>query len=1337
MERLEERVLLSTFTVTDTLDDGNAGSLRWAINQADADTGHGVDTIDFNIPGTGPFTIAPASPLPAITHSVLVDGYSQPGASPNTQPGGANAVIQIEISGANAGYTDGLFVQADRTTIRGLAINGFQQNGIHLSGGSGDVVAGDFLGTDPTGMTAVPNQGSGVLIDAATRATIGGTTAAARDIVSGNTNQDIYFINNARGNVVQGDWVGLSAAGNATLPTDGAGVSFEGANKNTVGGLTAAAGNVIAGPTFDGIAIDSSSGVVVQGNLIGTDSTGTIALGSGAGVFIGYGNASNDVIGGSRPGAGNVISGNASDGVLISQQVGSGIVIQGNWIGTDITGTVALPNGGSGVHIQSDGVTVGGAGRNVGPTLGARNVISGNLGNGIFLDGGSFNLVQGNLIGTTAAGKPMGNGSDGVFEGFASDNTVGGTAAGAGNVIAYNGHNGVTVGYYAFDSSAGDSILSNSIFGNAALGIDLGDDGVTPNVPGGVPGAPNNLQPYPDLLSFATYLSKSLFTGTLDDQPNTTYTIQFFGNPAPDPTGHGQGQVLLSTRTVTTDASGLASFQFIVSGVPLGVTSVSATATDPTGDTSEFSADVSRVTVSSPLLAADDQYYTDINTTLNVPAPGVQANDLSFLPGPLTSVLVTQPADGTVTLNPDGSFTYTPASGFTGTDSFTYQDVASGQKSNVATVTIQVLPKTFVVTNTNDSGPGSLRQAMFYASQSNTPPPDTIDFDIPGTGPFLIAPLSALPTINHPTIIDGYSQPGASPNTSTVGDNAVILIQIDGAAAGFPNGLTMNGGGNTVEGLSITDFSDGIDLGGAGGNVVTGNFIGTDTTGRVAMGNSTGIMVQDSGSDVIGGSTPDARNVISGNSYGIDLVGFTTGDVVQGNYIGADATGESALGNGAYGIELQGAPSTTIGGPAPGDGNVIAGNNFGGLEAFYDGNNGASPNHLVIQGNLIGTDATGKVGIGNGDGLDIYSGSGAMIGGTTAGQGNVISGNHDDGIFVEASNVIIEGNLIGTDVTGTVAIGNYEGIADYYGFDDTIGGTAVGQGNVISGNTYDGIFLSSFYVLVEGNRIGTDVTGANPLGNGGNGVEIANYYGYYNTIGGTAAGAGNVIAFNSLVGVAIEDTYSSGYVIGNAILSNSIYGNGTLGIDLGDDGVTPNHSGGLIPGPNGFENYPVLSSAVSDSATTVQGTLNAAASETFTIQFFSNPTADPSGHGQGQTYLGSTTVTTDANGNASFSASLSVVVPTGYAISATATDPNGNTSEFSADVSVTTSGSPAAPAAVPTSPAAVAARLAARSLAAVDAALADPLAPAPDPSALVILAAEVTHAKAKSAQPTT
>ena len=158
------------------------------------------------------------------------------------------------------------------------------------------------------------------------------------------------------------------------------------------------------------------------------------------------------------------------------------------------------------------------------------------------------------------------------------------------------------------------------------------------------------------------------------------------------------------------------------------------------------------------------------------------------------SVLVTAPDHGTVVLASSGYFTYTPKSGYTGTDTFTYKDLQGVAASNVATVTINVLPKTLVVINTSDSGPGSLRAAMFEASQSNTAPADTITFDIPGKGPFVISPASALPTLTHATVIDGYTQPGASANTLTVGDNAVILIQIDGSHVTASNGLTLAAG---------------------------------------------------------------------------------------------------------------------------------------------------------------------------------------------------------------------------------------------------------------------------------------------------------------------------------------------------------------------------------------------------------------------------------------------------------------------------------------------------------------------------------------------------------------
>ena len=218
-----------------------------------------------------------------------------------------------------------------------------------------------------------------------------------------------------------------------------------------------------------------------------------------------------------------------------------------------------------------------------------------------------------------------------------------------------------------------------------------------------------------------------------------------------------------------------------------------------------------------------------------------------------------------------------------------------------------------------------------------------------------------------------------------------------------------------------------------------------------------------------------------------------------------------------------------------------------------------------------------------------------------------------------------------------------------------------------------------------------------------------------NTIGGTAKGAGNVIAFNGGAGVAIFDPASSGLDVNNAILSNLIYANAKLGIDLGADGVTPNHAGGLISGPNGFENFPVLTSAVNSSTSiTIAGSLNAAASSNFTIQFFADPTADPSGFGQGETLIGSIRVQTDSSGNATFSSTFHVVVAAGQVVGSTATDPTGNTSEFSQDITIT--------------PAAAATSILASSTSAsdVDSALESLSMGAIDETVLLPLAAEVT-----------
>ena len=215
--------------------------------------------------------------------------------------------------------------------------------------------------------------------------------------------------------------------------------------------------------------------------------------------------------------------------------------------------------------------------------------------------------------------------------------------------------------------------------------------------------------------------------------------------------------------------------------------------------------------------------------------------------------------------------------------------------------------------------------------------------------------------------------------------------------------------------------------------------------------------------------------------------------------------------------------------------------------------------------------------------------------------------------------------------------------------------------NIISGNLGSGISGGSYYgnAVIQGNYIGTDITGTLPLGNGNHGV-LATATGAQ--IGdGATPGSGNVIAFNTHNGIAVTGD------LGNPISRNGIFSNGGLGIDLGNNGVTPNDAGDPDTGPNNLQNFPVLTSALfGGGSTTIGGTLNSMANTAFRVEFFSNASCDPSGHGEGQTFLGFTTVTTDGSGNGSFN-SLTFPVPPGQAvITATATDPAGNTSEFSA-----------------------------------------------------------------------
>lgn len=423
------------------------------------------------------------------------------------------------------------------------------------------------------------------------------------------------------------------------------------------------------------------------------------------------------------------------------------------------------------------------------------------------------------------------------------------------------------------------------------------------------------------------------------------------------------------------------------------------------------------------------------------------------------------------------------------------------------------VPGSTVVTTTEDRGPGSLRQAILNANAN--PGPDTIRFALPGEGPHTIRPASALPTITDPLVLDGTTQPGYQD---------APRIELDGTkAGGRAHGLTITAGESTVRGLAINGFAgSGLLIQGAGGNLVEGNSIGVSVGGESARGNGfSGISVSQSSNNTIGGSGSTAGNLVSGNfGSGIVLSGTSTKhNVVRGNHIGTDIDGDDPLGNQLDGIILDNAPENRIGGVEPGQGNLISGNGLTGLRILGPG---ASGN--LIEGNQIGTDRTGTRAIGNTfDGVFMSGAPGNTIGGTIAEAGNLISGNGGVGVQIHSrgsSGNQVQGNLVGTDTTGMLPIGNaHGGVFLNNARGNTIGGTTKGARNIISGNPLVGVQLtgrSAAGNVVQGNLIGTDFQGAPRLGNTV-GLFLGGTTG--NTIGG-AGTANNTVAGNSQANVA-------------------------------------------------------------------------------------------------------------------------------------------------------------------------------------------------------------------------
>ncbi|BBB28359.1 DUF4347 domain-containing protein [Neptunomonas japonica] len=629
----------------------------------------------------------------------------------------------------------------------------------------------------------------------------------------------------------------------------------------------------------------------------------------------------------------------------------------------------------------------------------------------------------------------------------------------------------------------------------------------------------------------------------------------------------------------------------------------------------------------------------------------------------------------------------------------------------------------------------SLREAIIAAN--NTSGTDTINFNIAGSGIHTISLTSALPAITEAVIINGTTETDFSgaPLIAIDGSSAGVVnglwlqegsdgstirglqilnagndgikidssnnliagnyIGTDGIAdlGSTYDGIRISGSNNIIGGTTASDRNviagnndDGIQLQStATGTVIAGNYIGVNASGLGSIGNgSAGIELSGTTqTTTIGGTVANSGNIIGGNQNGIVSYG-SDNNTISGNYIGIGSDGLTDIGNSIDGIRLEsGSTNNVIGGTTTNERNIISGNNDNGI--FITGT-GTTNN--TVQGNFIGTDITGTISVGNtAAGIEISSNADAnTIGGTTVAARNIISGN-SDGIYIQnADGTIIKGNYIGTDVTGLLDLGNSDrGIQIESGADNTIiGGTTSAARNVISGNNSDGIIISdgaspgtgTTGTVIQGNYIGVGSDSTTAISNGTNGIRITTESNH--TIGGTEAGAGNIIAFNAGDGILLSDNAATD----NTILGNSIHSNTQQGIDLGNDGVTANDlvDGDGDTGANSLQNFPVLFAAsVSGVNTTITGQINSNPNTTYRIEFFSSPvgTEDPSGHGEGETYLGYISVTTDINGDASINAVFGVSIAANDRVSSTATVDLGSgnygaTSEFSMNV-ITTS----------------------------------------------------------------
>lgn len=1174
--------LLAAFSVTTTADSG-VGSLRQAI--IDANALAGADTISFATLGTGTHTISLSSALPAITDSVVIDGWSALSYS------SIDAIPDIIINGNSTTGADAFYVSASNVTIRGLNIQRFDAAGIRLDSGTGAVIQGNWIGLNSTGTALAETAGAmadGIQIRSGNN-TIGGTTLQTRNVIAGAQDGIRLRDNTATGNIIRGNIIGARPDMTGSFGNTDDGIDIgSGAHSNTIGGSNPGEGNIVVSSGGNGIELRSDAGANNRLSRNSIFASGGLAIDDQSGAI-------------TRP---SLTTANSSGGTTTITGTLSSAVSTTYRIEFYATPSTLVDSG-------------GGEGRLY---LGSTNVTTNSSGNATINASLSVAVNHGDSVTAIAIGP------------------TGETSHFAANIVLTGNTSELvvdTVRDTADASGFGSSLTISSLLSSRGTDgtISLREAIDAANRTGGINTIYFNL---PGGGQHTINLSSALPTISEGLHINATSDSDYAGTPIVELNGASAGTstsgLTLSSTASNSSIRGLVINRFGANGILVdGADSVTIAGnyigTDFTGlidlgngqDGIQLQNNAANNTIGG--LTSTDRNVVSGNNNAGIAIDGVGSAGNTLIGN-----YIGLGSDGATSLGNtfDGVHLQAAINTIIGSSNSAGRNVISGNAINgigMDSAVGTIVQGNYIGTNAaGTAAVGNQAQGIYLGNTSTS---NVIGTDLNGTNDATEGNLISGNADN------GIQFWGANVSSNAIRGNIIGLNATQSAKLGNgTQGIQLGSGAhsNTIGGTSALAANivsgntlAGVELNGSGTslNTVLGNFIGTNASSAAGIGNSVGVLIlAGATNNTIGGTTSSARNIISGNAYyGIDITGTgTNNNQIQGNYIGTNVAGTAALANGSIGVIIEaGASSNTIGGSTSAR-NIISGNSQYGIDVT-----GATTSSNVITSNYIGLDATGTTAISNGGwGVAVdFNAVGTIIGGTGAGDGNVISGNTNSspsagrgGIYVWGTNTRIQGNTIGLNAARTAAVAN--------------------------GDSSQSI---SAGIWVNG---------------GGTG----------NQIGGTTSSAANVISGN--IGAGIATDTSSNTV---SIQRNSIYANSGLGIDLANDGVTLNDSNDADVGTNTLLNFPVIYSAVIVGGNvTITGEARSGA----TVDFYESDDAAGS-PGEGRTWIGSglvsgfTAGTIDSTARQfSFAFAVGSLV-SGDRVTATATL-SGSTSEFSSNV---------------------------------------------------------------------